>query len=129
MRKSLLLIFILLAMCKAEPEAPPILEQAIFVQVYCDVVVQGDRLPPHQRSAFADSILANNSMTREMFEQTVQYYSQDPERWQLVFKEISKELDSRITNNNPTTGKTARPKAPAPPNTQKTIPANPKTIP
>ncbi len=119
MRQPFLLIILCLTMCKTAPESPPTLDQAVFVQVYCDVVVQGNSIPQQLRSAFADSILTENNVSRGMFEQTVHYYSQDPERWQVVFKLISKELENRITQNNPTSRKTEQSQAPVSKNSQK----------
>lgn len=71
------------------------LDEKLFVQVYCDVVVKADLINPDQRGAFVDSVLSYYRISHEQFQQTVKFYSSDEEKWEKIFARIVAELERR----------------------------------
>ncbi|MDZ7377548.1 MAG: hypothetical protein ONB13_13130, partial [candidate division KSB1 bacterium] len=62
---SLFFVLIFLS-CKRQPNVKP-LNEKLFVQVYCDVVVYADIIEPTHRDAFVDSVLNHYGVSREQF--------------------------------------------------------------
>lgn len=90
---SIFLTLIFLS-CKLQPNVKP-LNEKLFVQVYCDVVVYADVVAPSNRDAFVDSVLNHYGVSREQFSKTVTFYSKDEKRWERVFTKIIAELEQR----------------------------------
>ena len=80
--------------CSKRPDLKP-LDEKVFVQVYCDVVVYADLLDAKRKEAFVDSVLNNYNTNREQFQYTVSYYSKDETKWEKVFTDIVAELEKR----------------------------------
>lgn len=72
-----------------------ILDEDLFVKLYCDAVTYADLIDEDQRTAFVDSVLASEQASREDFQRTVAFYSKDSKRWQEVFAKIVAELEQR----------------------------------
>lgn len=102
--KIIFIFFIfLLFYCERKSGHPAeVLDKKIFVQIYCDVVLTDDQLPPDQKKAIVDSIFAFHHVTPEAFENTVQRYNKNPNEWKKVFDSIVEELEKRLENlDNP----------------------------
>jgi hypothetical protein len=82
--------------CDSIKRTTPVIEKSMFVQIYCDVVVRSDQLSRPEQTAFVDSVLSAHQVTKEQFDQTVQYYSQNSERWKQIFDDITSELERRL---------------------------------
>ncbi len=80
--------------CKRPQNVKP-LNEKLFVQIYCDVVVYADLVEFQRRDAFVDSVLSNYGVSREQLLKTVIYYSKDEKRWEKVFAKIIAELEQR----------------------------------
>ncbi|MEE4311902.1 MAG: DUF4296 domain-containing protein [candidate division KSB1 bacterium] len=74
------------------------MKEELFIQVYCDVVEKSDLLPPANRKAFADSVLQTHGSSMDIFDNTVEYYKQNPEEWKPLFEKIVAELEKRQKN-------------------------------
>lgn len=82
------------------------LDEKVFVQVYCDVVIYEDLVDPKRREALVDSVLNNYKSSREQFQYTMNAYSKDEKKWEEVFTKIVAELESRekeLTTKNDST--------------------------
>jgi len=71
------------------------MNEELFIQVYCDVVEKSDLLQPANRKAFADSVLQTHGSNMDIFDNTVEYYKQNPEKWKSLFEKIVAELEQR----------------------------------
>jgi hypothetical protein len=71
------------------------LDEKLFVQVYCDVMIYADLVDSKQREAFVDSVLNSYKISREQFQYTVNIYSKDEKKWEKVFADIVEELERR----------------------------------
>jgi hypothetical protein len=71
------------------------LNEKLFVQVYCDVMIYADLVDSKQREAFVDSVLNSYKISREQFQYTVNIYSKDEKKWEKVFADIVEELERR----------------------------------
>ncbi len=71
------------------------LDEKLFVQVYCDVMIYADLVDSKQREAFVDSVLNSYKISREQFQYTVNIYSKDEKKWEKVFTDIVAELERR----------------------------------
>ena len=88
------ILLILNWQCNKRSDLKP-LDEKVFVQVYCDVVVYADLLDAKRKEAFVDSVLNNYNTNREQFQYTVSYYSKDETKWEKVFTDIVAELEKR----------------------------------
>ena len=92
----LLLTFLFISCADEKTEQRETLEEKRFVQVYCDVVLKADFLKDEQKEAFVDSVLTYYSTSREIFENTVNKYSENPKKWKRLFEKIGAELEKRL---------------------------------
>ena len=76
-------------------EGNPLAEPEKFAEVYVDLLVASaeDTLPP----ASVDSILAVHGFERKQFEDAVQHYGEQPEKWQEVFQKVVADLEERVS--------------------------------
>ena len=81
--------------CSASSEKKKTIDSETFVQLYCDVVARYDILARDKREAFVDSIFQHYNVSRDIFENTIEKYNNDPESWQKVFDRIVSELETR----------------------------------
>ncbi len=81
--------------CSASPEKKKTIDSDTFVQLYCDVVARYDILARDKRKAFVDSTFQHYDVSRDVFENTVERYSTDPESWEKIFDKIVTELEKR----------------------------------
>lgn len=86
---------IMLLLCCDGSSHRKVMDEKLFVQVYCDVVVHADLVEEEQRAAFVDSVLSSYGVQREDFQRMVAYYAGDVERWEKVFAAIVAELERR----------------------------------
>lgn len=94
-RRGLLVLAIMLLPCCHNSSSRGIMDEKLFVQVYCDVVAHADLVAEGRRAAFVDSVLNSHQVRREAFRRTVAYYAGDVERWEKVFEAIVAELERR----------------------------------
>lgn len=80
--------------CNRQPNVKP-LNEKLFVQLYCDVVIYADLVEAQRRDAFVDSVLSSYGVSREQLLKTVTYYSKDDKRWEKIFAKIIAELEQR----------------------------------
>ncbi len=80
--------------CQHQPKVK-LLNEKLFVQVYCDVVVYADLIEAKHRGAFVDSVLNHYGVTQDQLLKTVAFYSKDETRWEKVFTKIIAELERR----------------------------------
>lgn len=71
------------------------IDEKVFVQIYCDVVVSADLVDAKLREALVDSILNSYHTSREQFQNTVNAYSRDENKWEKVFTKVVAELERR----------------------------------
>lgn len=86
---------IMLLLCCDGSSRQRVMDEKLFVQVYCDVVAHADLVEEGQRAAFVDSVLSSHGVQREDFQRMVAFYAGDVERWEKVFAAIVAELERR----------------------------------
>ncbi|MBD3287429.1 DUF4296 domain-containing protein [candidate division KSB1 bacterium] len=106
-------IFIILMItftnCSDSPEKKETIDRETFIQLYSDVVERYDILAMSKRDAFVDSVFQHYNVSRDAFENTVEKYNKDPERWQKVFDQIIIELENRARALSDTSNQTNKP--------------------
>ena len=78
-----------------------------FVKIYTDMVITQDSIVDkkeadsskaiNSKTAARDSVLKKHNVTLAQYQATVDYYNQDPERWQTFFEKVLAEVDSMKT--------------------------------
>ncbi|MBN1154353.1 DUF4296 domain-containing protein [candidate division KSB1 bacterium] len=96
MKRFYFLVMLLLLTCARSEDKPDIMDEEMFVDLYCDVVSRIDLIPFNTRSSFVDSIFSHYRVTEESFMATITYYNEDPEKWQEILDHILAELDNRV---------------------------------
>ncbi|MDZ7319243.1 MAG: DUF4296 domain-containing protein [candidate division KSB1 bacterium] len=91
----LLILAMMLGMRCHASSTRKVMDEKLFVQVYCDVVAHADLLAEGRRAAFVDSVLNSHRVTRDDFQRTVAFYAGNVERWEKVFEAIVAELERR----------------------------------
>lgn len=95
MRLFILSLVLSLVCCSNSPTETKPLEDNEFIEIYCDVVTKFDITNRRLQQAFVDSIFTHHNVSSAEFEKTVNYYKQNPDRWQKIFDKIVAELEAR----------------------------------
>ena len=91
---QLIILLFSIWQCNKRSDLKP-LDEKVFVQIYCDVVIYADLLDAKRKEAFVDSVLNSYNTSREQFQYTVNFYSKDEKKWEKVFTDIVAELEKR----------------------------------
>lgn len=86
--------FVIFASC--QKSNPPISEKK-FVTVYSEMVFMQDTSFLSQK-IIRERVLDKYEITDRDYEQTVEYYNQEPVRWQKFFDEVTSHIDSLKLN-------------------------------
>jgi len=91
--KLILTIFTLFTGCYDEP-LPERLEPDLFAKIYAEAVIQ--TLNPAEDSlSHLNNALLKYEVSRETFDQNVEYYRSNPELWSDIFTKITAELEAQ----------------------------------
>lgn len=93
------LIFLLFTCAKSGTEFH-IIDESIFVEIYCDVVEETDLTKPLKHETLVDSVLNHYEVSRQAFQKTVDYYSENPERWQSFFDQVVRRLEGKLKHTS-----------------------------
>jgi len=80
--------------CKKRSDSKQ-LNEKLFVQIYCDVVIYADLVDAKRREALVDSVLKSYQMSREEFQGAVAVYSRNEKKWEKIFTKMVEELARR----------------------------------
>jgi len=91
--KLILTIFTLFTGCYDEP-LPERLEPDLFAKIYAEAVIR--TLNPAEDSlSHLNNALLKYEVSRETFDQNVEYYRSNPELWSDIFTKITAELEAQ----------------------------------
>ncbi len=92
--KLLLTIFTLFIGCYDEPP-PERLEPDLFAKIYAEAVIQ--TLNPAEQDSLShlNNALSKYEVSRERFDQNIEYYRSNPELWSDIFTKITAELEAQ----------------------------------
>jgi len=95
---------ILFAACQNQSR----IDEDKFVKIYTDMVIAQDSIIEKKeadslqvvnpRTVARDSVLKKHNVSLAQYQATVNYYNQDPERWQTFFDKVLAEVDSMKTS-------------------------------
>ncbi|MDH4068831.1 MAG: DUF4296 domain-containing protein [Ignavibacteria bacterium] len=92
-----LCIILAVAGCAVEQPPDDVLDQELFATVYAELVENERTLSQwttyNIRKYHPDSTLAKAGVTREQMVATMEYYNQEPERWQEFYLDVVKRLE------------------------------------
>jgi hypothetical protein len=71
------------------------LDEKVFVQAYCDIVIYADLVDSKRKEALVDSVLNSYKISQEQFQYTMNAYSNDEKKWEELFTKIVAELERR----------------------------------
>ena len=91
---ALFLTFILFIRCSDEPP-PDRLEPDLFAKIYAEAAIQ--TLNPAEQDSLShlNSALLKYEVSRETFDQNIEYYRSNPELWIDIFTKITAELEAQ----------------------------------
>jgi hypothetical protein len=99
---SLLLLFLLPALCGCTPQASAgkELDDKTFVDVYVALLEQSS-LPDSARADAAASrdrthVFAGLGITEDAFRKYIDSYRSDPQQWRIILEEVVKRLEARM---------------------------------
>lgn len=92
--KLILTIFTLFIGCNDEP-LPERLEPDLFAKIYAEAVIQ--TLNPTEQDSLShlNNALLKYKVSRETFDQNIEYYRSNPELWVDIFTKITAELEAQ----------------------------------
>ncbi len=92
--KLILTIFTLFIGCNDEP-LPEGLEPDLFAKIYAEAVIQ--TLNPTEQDSLShlNNALLKYKVSRETFDQNIEYYRSNPELWIDIFTKITAELEAQ----------------------------------
>ncbi|MDZ7261554.1 MAG: DUF4296 domain-containing protein [candidate division KSB1 bacterium] len=87
--------FILIITFCHKNQSSRIIDEELFVKIYCDVAIHHEASLPGTQKTFIDSLFLQYQVTEGNFRATVEHYKRHPERWERGFKKIVAELEVR----------------------------------
>ena len=92
--KLILTIFTLFIGCYDEPLPEP-LEPDLFAKIYAEAVIQ--TLNPAEQDSLShlNNALLKYKVSRETFDQNIEFYRSNPELWIDIFTKITAELEAQ----------------------------------
>jgi tRNA A-37 threonylcarbamoyl transferase component Bud32 len=93
--RILYLLPILLSVLFAGCSTTPVLEENKFIVVYTDLVIAQDTAisSGNDFNVVKDSVFRRHRITEKEYNETLDYYNQDPQRWDQFFNKVLKRLE------------------------------------
>ena len=93
--KKLYSLPLLLSLILAGCSTPSVLEENKFIEVYTDLVIAQDTAisSGNDFNLVKDSVFKRHRITEKEYNETLDYYNQDPQRWDQFFNKVLKRLE------------------------------------
>ena len=92
--KLILMISTLFIGCYDEPLLER-LEPDLFAKIYAEVVIQSLNPAEQDSLSHLNNALVKYEVSRETFDQNIEFYRSNPELWIDIFKKITAELEAQ----------------------------------
>ena len=92
------LTFIFFIKCSDEPPLYR-LEPDLFAKIYAEAIIQSFNPAEKDSLSHLNSALLKYEVTRETFDQNIEFYRSNPELWSDIFTKIAAELEAQKTED------------------------------